>query len=95
MIRRIKNIVIVLAGLGAFTSGSALACNGSYCHSEVTEWCVQLENTQSASCCLSLDTSGKRCWTCQRDKFMCLDGDTEIEQYGLAYNCHSPGMGCN
>ena len=95
MIRRIQKIIIVLAGIGAFTSGSALACSGTYCTTEVNETCVQLENTFNASCCLSLDTSGKRCWTCQRDNFMCFVGEQIIETDGPRYNCQSPGAACN
>jgi hypothetical protein len=94
MIRRIQKILIVLAALGAFTSGSALACS-NYCSSQVDEMCVQVEGTISASCCLSLDTNGKRCWTCDRDKFWCMDGELLVETYGPPYNCHSPGAGCN
>ena len=95
MIRRISNIVIVLAGLAVFASGSALACSGNYCTTDVNELCVQLETVKIDSCCLNLDTSGRRCWTCTRDDYWCMDGDWPKVFSGPTYNCHSPGSACN
>jgi len=79
--------------LATFFAGSVLACSGNYCPSVDTTDCVSLDMIEISSCCLALDSSGTRCWTCSREQFWC--DENLIIFYGPPFNCHSPGGACN
>lgn len=87
--------MVVSLSLVTFLTGSVLACSGNYCGSVNTTDCVQVDVIDSESCCLTLDSTGRRCWTCSRDEYLCFDGNGDlVSTKGQAYNCSSPGGSC-
>jgi hypothetical protein len=85
---------VLVAALAMFVAGSAVATDGNYCEEFETYDCLVLDETVEDSCCMALDSSGLRNWTCTREAFLCMDGSDYVCVYGPGYNCHSPGSSC-
>jgi hypothetical protein len=87
--------MVASLALVTFVTGSVFACSGNYCGYYDTSNCIQIDVVTADSCCLTLDATGQRCWTCSRDQYYCFrtDGGDELA-LGQAYNCHSPGGSC-
>lgn len=79
--------------LATFFAGSVLACSGNYCTAPDLSDCVTLDSFRTDSCCLTLDSSGQRCWTCSREEYLCNDIWEVVP--GPPLNPNSPGGACN
>jgi len=88
-------VLVFLAGTLAFGTGVALACNGNYAEPWDTTHCVNLDEVVQDSACVDLTGTGsRRCATCDRETFLCIEGEDFVARLGQAYNCGSPGSSC-
>jgi hypothetical protein len=86
-------LVGCIAALTVFACGSVLACSGNYCLTNVDYNCIVVDVAAGESCCLNIGSTGPKCWTCDREEFLC--GVELRPELGAPYNCHSPGASCN
>jgi len=85
---------LVALALATFAGGVALGCDGNYCQPFDDTDCVVVDVTMQDSCCVQLGGTARRCATCTRDQYYCLDGEDFVEEWGPAYNCQNPGAAC-
>jgi hypothetical protein len=94
MNRWTKSCVVVAACLATFCTGVALACDGNYCDLIELRDCVALDGTTEDSCCIDAGGGARRCATCTREMFMCMEGNDILNTAGPAYDCHDLGAAC-
>src|SRR5438270_570919 len=98
MARVLRNGCWALCAAGiTFAAGIALACDGNYCPRIDTHQCVSVDVYSDDSCCITVDSTGQRCWMCTRENFLCMtdDGQDFTEVFGEGYDPHDPGPACN